>query len=282
MTEHHTPAVLASSGTFVGMPNGRNIRLLEEILPALEADGMELMLYDSWYSSLPEIVRYVKSLQGYFPVLHAEKSIGMLLGRDEPGDYVHALELFRQNAWAAAEVGAKKMVLHLWNGPVLDTHIEKNLSAFGDLQEIAREYGQELTVENVVCHGLAPDAPLCYLADLRRAYPDATFTYDLKMAEFHGQNALVWKKEWQFLWEAGVVTHLHVSDYAGGLMDFAHLRTRHLGEGHIDFVSFFQHYNRTPGCDTLTLEPICFREDGSVDVAAMNRDIRRVRELLTL
>ena len=276
------PLVLSSTGAFVGRPNGRNHKLLYEVVPRLHADGYEFMMYDTWYSRIGEVVQDLQPLGMLIPVFHVEKSVGHLLGLGEEDATREALERFRKNLWAAGELGAGKLVLHLWNGPSLDEHIERNLDVFPKLWEMAKKAGLLLTVENVVTYGAHPDHPLDYMREIVERVPEAAFTYDLKMAAFHGQNARVWDGEWRFLWEKGRVAHLHVSDYGGGLLDFKNLRTRHLGEGNIDFASFFRNYNRTERCDTVTLECLSFREDGGLEIDAMNQSIEKMRVLLEI
>ena len=274
------PQVLVSTGVFIGRPNGRNHRLLWDVASRVEADGFELMLYDDWYPFLDRVVSDLLPLGLCVPVLHVEKGIGHLIGLGGEENRRKALEQYRANLWTANQFGAKKLVLHLWNGPSLDTAIERNLEIEAELRHMAKAEGLLLTVENVVTYGEKADHPLDYMKRLLELDPDVSFTYDLKMAAFHLQNTRVWEPEWSFLWEKGRVAHLHVSDYAGGFMDFKNLRTRHLGEGHINFEDFFHRYNQTERCDTMTLECLSFREDGSLDVDGINGDVRKLRKLL--
>ena len=274
------PQVLVSTGVFIGRPNGRNHRLLWDVASRVEADGFELMLYDDWYPFLDRVVSDLLPLGLCVPVLHVEKGIGHLIGLGGEENRRKALEQYRANLWTANQFGAKKLVLHLWNGPSLDTAIERNLEIEAELRHMAKAEGLLLTVENVVTYGEKADHPLDYMKRLLELDPDVSFTYDLKMAAFHLQNTRVWEPEWSFLWEKGRVAHLHVSDYAGGFMDFKNLRTRHLGEGHINFEDFFHRYNQTERCDTVTLECLSFREDGSLDVDGINGDVRKLRKLL--
>lgn len=274
------PQVLVSTGVFIGRPNGRNHKLLWDVASKVEADGFELMLDDDWYPFLDRVAEDLLPLKLNVPVLHVEKGIGHLIGLGGEENRALALEQYRANLHMANRFGAKKLVLHLWNGPSLDRNIERNLEMESELRRMAKAEGLLLTVENVVTYGLSPDSPLDYMKRLLEADPEIAFTYDLKMAAFHRQNERVWEPEWSFLWEKGRVAHLHVSDYAGGYMDFKNLRTRHLGEGGIDFVDFFKHYDQHRRCDTLTLECLSFREDGSLDVKGINEDVRKIRELL--
>ena len=277
-----TPKILVSTGTFIGKPNGRNHRLLLDIVPNVQADGFEFMIYDDWYAKLDQIVQDLESLHMKVPVLHVEKSIGHLISLGDRESMETAIEKFRKNIWVAGMLGSEKLVIHLWNGPSLDRNIRRNLAAYPALFGMAKAAGLLLTVENVVTYGESPDHPLDYMRELTSIEPEAAFTYDLKMAAFHAQNEKVWQAPWSFLWEEGRVAHLHVSDYAGGFMDFKNLRTRHIGEGNIDFEAFFRKYNRTARCDTVTLECLSFLEDGSVTVEAMNRDVEKMRALLSL
>ena len=274
------PQILVSTGVFIGRPNGRNHRLLWDVASRVEADGFELMLYDDWYPFLDRVVSDLLPLGLCVPVLHVEKGIGHLIGLGGEENRRKALEQYRANLWTANQFGAKKLVLHLWNGPSLDTAIERNLEIEAELRHMAKAEGLLLTVENVVTYGEKADHPLDYMKRLLELDPDVSFTYDLKMAAFHLQNTRVWEPEWSFLWEKGRVAHLHVSDYAGGFMDWKNLRTRHLGEGHINFEDFFHRYNQTERCDTVTLECLSFREDGSLDVDGINGDVRKLRKLL--
>jgi sugar phosphate isomerase/epimerase len=274
------PQVLVSTCVFIGRPNGRNHRLLWDVASRVEADGFELMLYDDWYPFLDRVASDLLPLGLRVPVLHVEKGIGHLIGMGGEENRRRALEQYRRNLWIANQFGAKKLVLHLWNGPSLDTAIERNLEIEAELRRMATAEGLLLTVENVVTYGETADHPLDYMKRLLELDPDVSFTYDLKMAAFHLQNSRVWEPEWSFLWEKGRVAHLHVSDYAGGFMDWKNLRTRHLGEGHIDFEDFFRRYNQTERCDTVTLECLSFREDGSLDVDGINEDVRKLRNLL--
>ena len=95
---------------------------------------------------------------------------------------------FEINCQAASDINADKMVLHLWGGMASDQHIERNISAYKLLNNIAKKYGIALMVENVVCN---KDDPLMHLMELYQAYPDILFTFDTKMASFHNQMNMI-------------------------------------------------------------------------------------------
>ena len=69
-----------------------------------------------------------------FPVMHCEKFIGDFLGKN---DIKTAADQFKINCEIANAIGAKKMVVHLWNGPSNDTNFINNLNGLAYLLEIA-------------------------------------------------------------------------------------------------------------------------------------------------
>ena len=264
--------ILCSTGALIGRPNGRNIRLLDTCLENLTCDGYEFMMYSTWYDSLPEILPYLRSLPAVFPVMHCEKGIGERISRGEGNDLPEAMDTFRQNCEIAGEIGADKLVLHLWNGIASDRHFERNLEACGKLREIAGEYGVLLTIENVVCN---TKDPMSRLVELTAAYPELRFTYDTKMAEFHGQIPLLYAPENHTVAER--IAHLHINDYRGGVMDWGSLRTLHMGEGQIDFASFLLFMKKNGYAGDFTIEATSFDGEGVIHFDALNRTFDRLR-----
>lgn len=260
--------VLCSTGALIGRPNGRDHRLLTELAPKLGCDGFEFMIYNTWYPNFDRVISDVASMGLCIPTVHCEKSIGELLadGRED-----EAAGYFRMNCEAAVRVGAKLLVLHLWNGIVSDSHIERNFAGLSRLEHIAGSMGLLLTVENVVCNH---SDPMTHLRELQPC--GAYFTFDTKMAAFHGQlmelfepvNARV----------LGNVKHLHINDYGGGYKDWQSLRTLHLGDGKIDLGGFFRRLP-TEYAGDFTVESTAFGPDGRVDTEKLNEDFARVREL---
>ena len=269
--------VLCSTGALITRRNGRDPRLLPGFAEHIECDGFELMLYPSWYDGgLTE--KYLDFLCGCglkFPVLHADKAIGELwsVGGDE--NVTGALHRFELNCAAAQRAGSGLMVLHLWGGPASDCSIERNIALLPELIETARRYGVTLTVENVVC---AKSSPLENLKLIMDAVPEARFTVDTKMAEFHRElEATVNCAE---LFEGGLAAHLHVNDYGGGYRDFSDLRVLHIGEGHVDFEPFFSKVNSVGYSGWATVEATSVFEDGSIDYEKLNRSLNAVRKAL--
>ena len=268
--------VLCSSGALITRFNGRDPRLLREFVPRIEADGIEFMIYPSWDGRLGEVRETMLAMrrEGLFeiPVLHADKRIGELLSMGSDADIAEAGERFKQNCLIAGELGARLMVLHLWGGPASDYHIERNLSVLGDYMREAERHGVLLTVENVICGG---KTPLAHMRRIMREYPEAVFTVDTKMAEFHAE--LPATLDDAELWQ-GRVRHLHVNDYSGGVRDFTDLRVRHIGEGHVDFEPFFKRVRESGYEGFASVECTSVNPDGSVDFERLNRSIALVRK----
>lgn len=258
--------ILCSTGAIITRANGRDHRLLKEFAPKLLFDGFELMIYSSWYDRLSEIASEIQSFGLCIPAVHCEKSIGELISGGES----LAFSRFEMNCSAAAEVGAEKLVLHLWNGIVSDSNFDANMRAYERLAKIAERYSVMLTVENVVCnHG----SPLSHLYELSQRYPEIAFTFDTKMAEFHGELQRSYDRE---LWKKHI-RHLHVNDYGGGVMDWSNLRTLHLGEGHIDLDGFFRFVKETVYEGDMTVEASSVDMNGLVDFDKLNSDMLKIK-----
>ena len=268
--------ILCSTGAIVGRLNGRDHRLIMKYHPLLRCDGMEFMMYDSWYDRRHEIARDLAASGIPFPAMHVEKTIGDRVSRGEPGDEASALRDFERNCEMAGAIGAKQLVMHLWGGPASDWHIERNYGVYERLARAARAHALELTVENVVC---AMKDPMTRLAELRDRFPDCGFTIDTKMSAFHGQMPLFDRPEWAWLWAEKRVRHLHVNDYRGGVMDWANLKTLFIGDGQIDFIPFFETAGRWGYGGTLTCECTAVRQDGSVNIDRLNDSLDAVRAL---
>ena len=271
--------ILCSTGAIVSRMNGRDHRLIMKYRPLLRCDGMEFMMYESWYDRRDEIARELAASGIAFPAMHVEKTIGDRISRGEPGDEESALRDFGWNCEMANAIGAKQLVMHLWGGVASDYHIERNYGAYGRLAGTARAHGLELTVENVVC-GLAD--PMTRLAEMRSRFPGRGFTIDTKMSAFHGQMPLFSRPEWAWLWTERRVRHLHVNDYRGGVGDWASLRTLFIGDGQIDFVPFFKTAGRYGYDGSLTCECTAVRQDGSVNIDRLNDSLDAVRALAAL
>ena len=271
-----THQILCSTGALIGRPNGRDYRLLKEIVPKLECDGLELMIYPDWYTDPDALISFLKPLGFRIPVLHCEKALAEHITRGGEEEEREALRLFRINCRIAGALGADRMVFHLWNGVISDSRFENNLRVFGMLRRTAEEYGVDLLVENVICH----KDPMTHWKELREAYPGIHFVFDTKMADFHRQLDLLYQDEYDWLWKENHIRHYHVNDYGGGYMDWNNLKVLPVGAGHIDFDKFFSFIRTTGYQGDFTLEATGFDQQGMIHYDMLNGQIGRVRTLL--
>ena len=294
MTEANRNRILCSSGAIIGKPNNNDYTLLKEYAPRLDCDGFELMMSSSWYASLDEVIAAVNSYGLCIPVVHSQKSLGEALcgmtvafseGRfqeyvmtpeEDREAYEQGTERFLLNLKLAAEIGAEKMVLHLWNGKVSDKNIEKNVERFGAWKELADRAGIGLLIENVICN---TKDPLYNMGLVAKAYDDACFVYDTKMAEFHGQTMNLFQEEYEWIVKAGKIRHLHINDYGGGYRDWAHMEVLPIGAGHVDFETFFRKMGEYGYRGDYTVESTALAENGEVDFAMLNECFEKIRTL---
>lgn len=266
--------ILCSTGALIGRANNRDYRLLEGLSRRLHYDGIEFMMYETWYEEKDELVRFLQKLHLEIPIMHCEKHIGEIISQ---GEFEEAYRRFEINCEIAQKLKAHKLVVHLWDGITSDRYIENNLSAYGQLRNIAEKYDVEILVENVVCN---QENPLKHWCELVERYPEIRFVFDTKMAAFHGQLDLLYTEDYEWLWQKKHILHYHVNDYAGGYMDWKNLRTLPIGRGNIDFDRFFAHVHKIGYHDTFTVESTAVREDGTVDVEMLNEQFRYLREHL--
>ncbi len=259
--------LLCSTGAMIGRPNGRDWRLLTCCAEKLRCDGLEFMMYDSWYGREQEILSFLRGLPLPVPAMHCEKGVGEMIGL---GREKEALEEFGINCRMARALGAEKMVLHLWNGVTSDRRFDRCLAAYPALLAMAEDSGVLLTVENVVC---SAEDPISRWRELAALYPGVRFTYDTKMAAFHAQTESMY--ECRDRWPH--IAHLHLNDYAGGYRDWNNLRTLHPGEGTVDFDRLFA-FLREIGYDgDCTVEATSFDRDGVIHWEKLNATLDRLR-----
>lgn len=265
--------VLCSTGAIIGRPNGRDFTLLSKYQERIDCDGYEFLMYDSWYEKIDDIRRFMQTFSTPVPVFHVEKSVGDLISRNGEGDTEKAVELFNVNCLLAKDLGSSKLVLHLWSGLDSDKNMPHNTECYKLLRDICDSHGLSLTVENVVCNHSDPMSHMITLANL---YPDIEFTFDTKMAAFHGQIDLLYKEENRYLFKN--IKHLHVNDYGGGYKDWKNLSTLHLGNGHVDFDKFFDFIKQMGYQGDFTVEATSFDQNGVIDFDALNNSLNRIRE----
>lgn len=288
--------ILCSTGALIGRPNNRDYTRLKEYAENLNCDGFEFMVYGSWYPEFDKLVHCIKSFELNIPVIHCQKALGETLcgmkawfengqlnvfyvdDYEDKKIFEKGIEEFKLNINAANELGADRMVLHLWNGIPSDKNINKNIERFGILNDIAKNNGIKLMPENVVCN---EHDPLSDLLLVHKSYPEASFVYDTKMAEFHEQTEKIFEPEWEWLLADNHIGHLHINDYAGGYMDWENLDVLPLGNGHVDFDSFFEKLKKYNYSGDYTVEATAFDSaSGEIDYQMLNMCFEKLRKLV--
>ena len=268
--------------------------MLEEAVGRLHCDGYELLAYPAWCerSTREDIAKVVNDCGALVYSVHTEKEVGDLISRNAAGDREEAVKIFQRNCELAEQINANLLVLHLWGGMDSDREIENNLSMYPKLLEISESYGCELTVENIVCNR---QNPLLHLWELVERFPSIKFTIDTRMTAFHeqfpelysatmnqtfvenqpqGQNqASVENQPPAQNWlPADSVRHVHFSDYGGGYMEWARKDALELGDGHIDFESFFRFLKQINYRGAYVLESTCIEEGFNCERLNRNLD----------
>lgn len=267
--------ILCSTGALLGNSNNRDYRLLADLSKQLMCDGYEFMMYSSWYEETDALINTLHSTNLYIPIMHCEKHIGEDISK---GEFDEAYRRFDINCSIAKEIGAGKIVVHLWGGITSDSHFNNNINAYMHLRDIAEKYNVELLIENVVCNR---ENPMKHWCELKDKYQDIRFIFDTKMAAFHSQLDLLYREEYEWLWKNKHICHYHVNDYAGGYMEWKKLRALPIGQGHVDFKRFFEFINEIGYRDTFTVEATAFGSDGIVDVGMLNEQFQYIQSAVS-
>ncbi len=264
--------ILCSTGALLGRPNGRDFTLLPALEEKLNCDGLELMFYDSWYDQQDALFSTLTKLEKPLCVFHAEKNICGKLCSDDPQEVKTALDHFTINCAFAAALHIDTMVFHLWDGWMDDTQLLAALARYPDLNAIAREHRILLTIENIVTK---QRDPLYYCRLLLQQHPNAVFTYDTKMAAFHLQEASLYESDNAAF--SAAIRHLHINDYVGGYMDWPQFKTRHIGEGRVDFGTLFRFLKSIPYTGYFTTEATSFDKTGTIDLLKLNQTLSHLK-----
>ncbi|MBQ6645269.1 MAG: sugar phosphate isomerase/epimerase [Clostridia bacterium] len=268
--------VYASNGAFITRHNGRDYHLISKYAPMIECDGFEFLMYFVWENEVADVRRFLKNTHFRYPVMHLDKQIGETLSELGLDGRKRAMTVFQRDLDTAEEIGAEKLVLHLWNGPFSDAHFSESIKLLPEMYDLAQRRKMTLTVENVTC---VRNVCLDHLNAMRAAYPFARFTYDTKMAQLHGENELLAAPQYIDLINSGAVSHLHVND-TKPTPEMDRLPIMHIGEGIVRFDAFFDLIRRANFAGTATVESTSVSTDGTVDIAKLNHSIKTIRENL--
>lgn len=268
--------VLCSTGAFTRSTDPHSYKTILKYGHMLEADGLEVIFYPQWYQDQEHIAHELRSSQIPFPVLHMEKSIGECFSNHQMEAQEQGIVRFEQNCIFAQQLGVRIAVLHLWGMPASDIQLEHNLRPLSRCLDLATQYGLTLTIETIPCLHADP------LSNVRRAFehdPRACVALDTEFLAWHNQLETVFTTSW--LWQAGIVHHVHLKDYNSQLISKGKRFYLHPGEGQIDFRRFIQQLRATGFHGTLSLEAQAINHEGKVDIARIQTSLQFIRHLTT-
>lgn len=267
MTTHWS--LLCSTGAFARDPDQTDYQAILHFGPRLDVDGFEVIFFSDWYRSCSSITNALATSSLSFPLLHAEKSIGPLLGSSQDTDQTLALQRLAINCQFAQTIGVHTVVLHLWGLPESDEAIERNLSALADCLTIADTYGVLLAIETIPCRHADP---LTHIYQAITQDERCRVALDTEFLAIHHQIESALRSDW--LWSNGSVQHIHIKDYDGQMFDTNGLRRYlHPGQGNIDFDHFFAVLKQRDFAGSISLEASAVTPDGSVDINCIQRSL---------
>jgi sugar phosphate isomerase/epimerase len=247
--------ILCSTGAVTRHPTRADHRLVAGARE-LPCDGFELSIYPSWVDDADRVAAEIAALGLPIDTAHAEKSVGARLSE---GDR-RAVDRLEGSARIAAEAGARLLVLHLWELPLGDRHLERNLELVPACADVAEAAGLTLGVETIPC---SVGSPLANVARAIEREPRCVAVLDTEFLAHHGEldDALT----------AGLALgHVHVKDYGGDFRQ-GDPRTRYLlpGEGSLDLDGFLTALAAQGYDGAATLEASAVDPDGGLDKARL-------------
>jgi sugar phosphate isomerase/epimerase len=240
---------------------------------ALDADGLEVMIFDGWYDRFDAIAADFVAPGILVPATHAEKNLGPNLASDSSTVVNETLVRYSENCRFTHLLGGDRTVLHLWGLPESDRVIDRMLVLLPELVERAAEHEVMLAVESIPC---LVDDPLANIQRVLETDRRARVALDTEFLSMHGQLQAALDADW--LWEHDAVVHVHIKDFLDPRhVDPAKRRYLQPGEGEIDFPAWFGGLAARGYSQTISLESPASREDGSVDIERIDASLGYLR-----
>jgi sugar phosphate isomerase/epimerase len=243
--------ILCSTGAVTRHPTRADHRLVADVRD-LPWSGFELSIYPSWIDDVDAVADGIGRLALPIETAHAEKAVGARLSEGDHG----AIGRLERSARLASHVGARLLVLHLWELPLGDRYLERNLDLLPACADVAERAGLTLGIETIPCSVGSP------LANVTRAVerePRCVVVLDTEFLALHD--------ELEAAPDAGLpVGHVHVKDFAGEIRQ-GDPRTRYLlpGEGGLELDAFLDRLKARGFAGTVTLEASAVDPNGSLD-----------------
>jgi sugar phosphate isomerase/epimerase len=258
--------VLCSTGVFTRGPDHTDHNAILQNAPKIGTKAFELAVYAAWYGHLDQVVEDLGKADLTFPVVHADKGIGVGLGSEDAEDADEALAVLEVNCRAAAALGAKTLVVHLWELPTGDDDFERNLERLPLCLDTAGAYNVVLAVETIPGRSATPlsNLKLALEADTRCAV-----TLDTEFLAFHGQLSESLEADW--LWTDNRVRHVHLKDFDGRLREGGVRRYLLPGEGSLDLQGYLDGLSQRGYGGAVTLEASALAQTGAIDEARLEQ-----------
>lgn len=256
------PRLLCSTGAISRGPDTTSGARVELFGGQLHADGIEVMIHDSWYGKLDEIAHRFRALDLAMPVTQAETTIGPDLVASDPTIRDRAFQQFDDSSRFTTAIGTDRVVLHLWELPDADTLIEHQLAVLPAFLDCADAHGVMLAVEAIPC---VVSDPLTVARCVRERDSRARIAFDTEFLAMHDQLETVFEADW--LWDADAVVHVHVKDYNGTFVDeTGRRRYLHPARGAIPFDVWFGQLARRRYAAAISLESPVVGPKGEVSI----------------
>jgi len=243
--------ILCSTGAVTRHPNRADHRLIADVRD-LPCAGFELSIYSGCVEEVDAVAERIAALALPVETAHAEKAVGARLSEGDP----QAVERLERSARLAARVGARLLVLHLWELPLGDRQLERNLDLLPACADVVERAGLTLGIETIPC---TVGSPLANVARAVEREPRCVAVLDTEFLAMHDELGAAP--------DAGLpVGHIHVKDFAGEIRH-GDPRTRYLlpGEGALDLDGFLDRLGADGYDGTITLEPSAVDPDGGLD-----------------
>jgi sugar phosphate isomerase/epimerase len=261
---------LCSTGCFSHDPKAAAIDQVTRGMRQLPGTSFEVIFYRDWFVAAEDMARAIVATRAPTPILHAEKSIGPAFASGRGLEIAAAFDRFEVNCRFARDIGARRVVLHLWGLPDSDTLFHRNLAVLPRLLDMAEAFGLTVSIETLPCRIRTPVEAVarCHEIDSRaRVTLDTAFLAmqdELEMAVSDNR-----------LWPS-VVDHVHLKDYADPAPGWG-AGYLHPGEGTLGLARFIEGLVGRGGVSTVTLEAQAVDRGGAPDVARVEASLDWVR-----
>ncbi|MBW3587890.1 MAG: sugar phosphate isomerase/epimerase [Actinobacteria bacterium] len=232
----------------------------------MPVDGIEILVTRRMVGSLKQAVDKLGASSIRCPTIHGPKRVGAALPSPE------AVVQLDEAAWFAAAIGAREVVLHLWDLPESDTDLAGRLDAVVIAADLADKHGVRMLIETIPCQA---STPLRNIQRVLEREPRVGVALDTEFLAIHNELEEAFASDW--LWADGHVRHVHIKDYDGNTSEPDGTR-RYLmpGDGLIDFPSAFKALEDRGFSGAVSLEAANYLDDGRPDIESASRALARM------